>query len=55
MSRGNHHIIIGITDHHGHLGEIGHEVRKGTETINTTASLLIRIVVALAVASCRIE
>ena len=20
MSRGNHHVIIGITDHHGHLG-----------------------------------
>ncbi len=55
LSSGNHHVIIRITDHYGHLGQVSHEMRKDTESLNKTDGFLIEIVVALAVASLFIK
>src|SRR5437870_3091600 len=52
---GNNHVVIRVTDHHSHLGEIGHEVRKDPKSLNKMDGLLIEIVVALAVAPLLIE
>src|SRR2546423_1378269 len=55
LSSSNHHIVIRITDHNGHLRQVGHEVRKVTESVNKTDGRCIGIVVTLAVASLLIE
>jgi hypothetical protein len=54
-SRGNHHVIVRITDHDGHLQQIGYEGRQGTEALHTMEGLCLGIVVALAVPSLPIK
>jgi hypothetical protein len=51
LSCSNHHGIVWITAYYGHLGKIGHEVRKSATFCNKLDSLFMGIVVAKAVAS----
>ena len=55
LRRGNDHIVIRITDHYGHLGYITHEAGKDTQSLNKIAGCLIRIMVAMTMASLLIK
>ena len=55
LSRGNHHVIVRITDHDRHLRQVGNKMSKDTESLYKIESRFIGIVVALAVASFLIE
>jgi hypothetical protein len=55
LRRGNDHIVIRITDDYGHLGYITHEAGKDTQSLNKIAGCLIRIMVALTMASLLIK
>ena len=51
----NHHVIVGITDHHRDVGEVGNKGSKVAEPVNELCYLFVRIAVALTVASLFIK
>ena len=55
MDGWNYPQATGTPPNHSYLGQISHEVRKGTESVDKMDGCFIGIVIALAVASRLIE